>query len=119
MSDNKVIFQSENGMVFDSGDSFVGDDDAFSDDLAREVARLKVFELESEWISVNDEMPKIGEHVLVLIPTKYGSPPIDVAMCHNDGRQRPAWSEGWNKGERWEITHWRRISVPPKKRDNQ
>jgi hypothetical protein len=42
----EVIFASENGMVFASGDSFVGDEDAFADDLARELARRVAAEKE-------------------------------------------------------------------------
>jgi hypothetical protein len=64
------------------------------------------------WVSVDDAMPRIGSDVVVFIPRGFGGPGIDVQRCYNGGRQNPVWHDGWNKGQRLEITHWMKVAIP-------
>lgn len=67
------------------------------------------------WYSVDEAMPRIGSDVVVFMPGAYIG--IDVQACYNDGKWKPTWADGWNKGQRFEITHW--MHVPRPKEDKQ
>jgi len=51
-----------------------------------------------KWISVNDEMPKVGEDVLVYRINKK----ISVAHCSNSG----SW---YYEQDEYEVTHWMQL----------
>ena len=64
-----------------------------------------------EWISVNEQMPYIGQDVLtynVLAQT-------DVNRVYRGSDKTPCFSKGWRKGDCFEITHWMPLPEPPKK----
>lgn len=58
----------------------------------------------SEWISVNEKLPKIG--VPVLVTDKQGNVCIRAITCKINGKKR--WSQGKS-----DITHWMPLPNPP------
>lgn len=59
----------------------------------------------NEWIRVEDELPKIGERVLISIPVVTDSN-IESAKYEGDGRFLGAWYGKRGDGCSYKVTHW-------------
>lgn len=66
----------------------------------------------NEWISIEEKMPVINVIPGVLVYSLRGG--IDVQPVYNNGNWEPKFTDGWNKGETYEITHWMPLPEPPK-----
>lgn len=59
----------------------------------------------SEWISVDDRLPVIGQDVLIKIPV-CGHHNIEGGKYRGDGVFYGAWCSRRGKGETYGVSHW-------------
>lgn len=82
----------------------------------------------SEWISVKDRLPKLGQIVIICYASGYDGAPIIAWGARVDecegwlwgearcGDIRPDMDEGWNQIEAdddYKVTHWMAMPKPP------
>ena len=71
----------------------------------------------SEWISVNDSMPKIDDEVLILIPVVRRTV-AESARYRGVGQFTGAWYSTRGKGCAYSVTHWMPRPANPQSKDN-
>lgn len=75
----------------------------------------------SDWISVKDRLPELGEYVFIAIEMKYEYETqmeivVDIGWLNNDGDFDMI--NDWYEGQQhFKITHWQKVVLPdlPKK----
>ena len=74
----------------------------------------------SDWISVRDRLPKLGEYVFIVIEMKYEHEKgietvVDIGWLNEDGDFDMI--NDWNEGQQYfQITHWQKIVLPKKEK---
>jgi len=63
------------------------------------------------WIDINKEHPKYWINRQVIVYMKDGE--MDAEYVYNDGKGGSCFHDGWNKGGRYEVTHWMPLPKPP------
>lgn len=72
----------------------------------------------SDWISVEDRLPKIGEDVCIVIEMKYEHEKeietvVDIGWLNEDGVFGT--TNDWYEGQQYfKVTHWQEIVLPKK-----
>ncbi len=75
----------------------------------------------SDWISVKDSLPKLGEYVFIVIEMKYEHEKeietvVDIGWLNEDGDFDMI--NDWNEGQQhFQITHWQKIVLPKKEKE--
>lgn len=75
----------------------------------------------SNWISVNDRLPELGEYVFIVIEMKYEHETeietvVDIGWLNEDGDFDMI--NDWNEGQQYfQITHWQPIVLPKKEKE--
>jgi hypothetical protein len=70
----------------------------------------------SDWISIEDELPELGEYVFIAIEMKYDHDAqmervVDIGWINNDGGFDMI--NDWHEGQQhFMITHWQKIVFP-------
>ena len=70
----------------------------------------------SDWISVKDRLPKIGEYVLVCCRATDNELYPTIA-CRTDGRGTSVMWYGEDGFDLPEVTHWQKIVLPKKEEE--
>lgn len=74
----------------------------------------------SDWISVKDRLPKIGEYVCIVIEMKYEHEKeietvVDIGWLNEDGVFST--TNDWYEGQQhFNATHWQPIVLPKKEK---
>ena len=74
----------------------------------------------SDWISVNDRLPELGEYVFIVIEMKYEHEKeietvVDIGWLNEDGVFDMI--NDWHEGQQYfKITHWQPIVLPKKEK---
>lgn len=65
----------------------------------------------TDWISIKDKLPKLGERVLVCRKFVDGSTHVDFASREKHFHSMDIWytDEGWDIED---VTHWQKIVLP-------
>jgi hypothetical protein len=72
----------------------------------------------SDWISVKDRLPKLGEYVFIVIEMKYEHETeieavVDIGWLNEDGDFDMI--NDWNEGQQhFQVTHWQPLVLPKK-----
>jgi hypothetical protein len=74
----------------------------------------------SDWISVKDRLPNLGEYVFVAIEMKYDFEEqleivVDIGWLNEEGDFDTI--NDWNEGQQhFQVTHWQPIVLPRKEK---
>lgn len=75
----------------------------------------------SDWISVKDRLPELGEYVFIVIEMKYEHEKqietvVDIGWLNEDGDFDMI--NDWNEGQQhFQITHWQQLVLPKFKKE--